>query len=375
MANRETLLTIFRASPDVYSYYVRSVNVVQMYQSDPRGFAAVFFSMIPEMDSKTLRVIAYQFWIVGINIGHIFENCELICQLNILERIKDLTPETVMVMMKYKFPAYPRGDLFFWQSLPLSPDLEYLNFILDLCIHLKIDLNHVNSNGQTLLEYSVSISSLPLVQKILMHRANPNQGHVLELAISLYEDNSIQHQIIRQLISYGVTISPLQVYSPALATLFQTTNMLEPIYSDGKESYFALDSIEDLSIIAEVFPEIIQNSGFQRQLGKTSLTAFTRAIKNEKSKTVMSRGQILRWPYYINETAHENSICVPEEDSRVSVDPPPDPFQVNDRIYSLSRSPEPEVIIRPVSPGPTGGGNPPPTPYSTNLNVFPLSAF
>jgi hypothetical protein len=350
---------LFSLPPEGFRYlYCQIFNI---YQQNPDVFMNTFFDKLPTMNPKTVRIICYQLYINGITLD----------QVKIpLPELNEFPLETIMVILKYKFPPFPNGDIFFLSFL----DKDYLNFILDVCIHLEINLNHINkSTDSTCLHTAIRSGSLPVVQKLLSHRVNPNTKSTtgisplfsaiesLELSDTSYE---ISLEIIRQLRRYGAKIDNIikeqiksSSYKNQVNKALSSGSRLRPEYSLLQTLYFSLDDIEDMALLAELDPSIIEDPSLKL------------AIEKERSKTIFVGNNMLTWPYYIDDS---DLSCYLETDRRVIADSPPN----SDEVYrlALENLPDktPSVILN--LPTETPAGRLAPTIYEEHTVNFPLSS-
>ena len=216
------LSDLFKLQFDAYrDIYKQLPNI---YRSNPSLFADIFFDMLPKIDPKIVRVICYQLFTEGITMDQVYKHRTINKQPEFLSALNTFPLETLMTILKYRFPAYHDGDIFFLSSLPhysivmetpVVTNLDWLDFILNICTHLHIDLNlNNNSTQETCLIWAIKYGSLSLTQTLLYHRLDPNHKSIkgqspLSVAIELLTfpdavgNYPIYLNMIRHLRRYG----------------------------------------------------------------------------------------------------------------------------------------------------------------------------
>jgi hypothetical protein len=300
------LENLFKLGPEAYRLIYQQIT--NIYQSDPTSFANVFFDQISEMDPKVVRIICAQLWLNGISMDQVYAARSNSKPL-FLSYLDTFPLESMATLLKYKFPSIIEGDLFLINSL--EREGEWLDYILDVCIFLQIDLNHINqSTGETCLHQAIRNGSLSLVQKLLRHGVDPNRKSYtgespLLLSIRSFDfvDIPICLNIIRSLRRYGANIDDesryaiqLSAYNSKINRELINASRVKPDYAFQNKSYFSLDRIEDLILLAELDPNI------QAQIPNP---VIKKAIQLEKDRTVMSNVGLLTWPYFIADTSAE----------------------------------------------------------------------
>ncbi|CAN5756790.1 hypothetical protein BH23THE1_BH23THE1_33900 [soil metagenome] len=369
--DKSTLVNLFNLSPEAYRNVFHKIS--DIYRQDPATFINVFFDQLPNMNPKTVRIICYQLYTNGINLDQPKAG-KLVRRTNLdridsipkfLDRLDEFPLETIMTLLKYRFPAYPNGDIFFLASLnqfkispsfnPYPSNLNWLNYTLDLCIHRQINLNHINkSTGSTCLHTAVRLGSLCLVQTLLTHRVDPNTKSIKGVtplfaaieSLSLPEASQNYKtylNMIRHLCRYGAIVDnvikeqiKLSPYSQQINREISSGTTMKPHYSSTHSFYFSLDPIEDLVLIAEIDPSIIDDANFPPVTSE-----FLNSIQKKRAKTMYLENSIIGWPYYIDDTAAvNNQHCYLHTDSRVSASSPPN----SDEVYKLALRSLPDII-------------------------------
>jgi hypothetical protein len=401
------LVSLFRLPPEAYRIMFHQIPTI--YQSDPINFANVFFDNLPIMDPKTVRIICYQLYSVNITLDKVYEE-RTNNTPSFLSELDKFPLETIMTLLKYRFPAYPNGDIFFFSSLerqpsityiPFSSNLDWLNYILDVCIHQQINLNHINkSTGSTCLHTAIRLGLLSLVQKLLAHKVDPNYksdkgttplfAAIESLGLPASElTYQVSLNIIRHLRRYGATVdnvSKIQIqlsnYESKINQELINGSQMIPEYSSDHDFYFSLDPTEDLSLLAELDPSIIDDANFQKKINK-GLPAFKEAIQRKRTKTIITNGEVITWPYYINDTLLvNNQHCYLSIDQRATTALPPD----SDEVYRLALKNLPDIGTPTIIDFPTetpaamvgevfgSFRGTPPTEYIESPPTFPLTS-
>lgn len=277
---------------------------------DPKE-VRLFFQQHPEFDFKSM-------------------NLEFLSELN------EFPLETLLVLLKSGFPPIIDGDLFFLKSL--NEFDTPLDFILDLCNRLHVNLNHINrSTGETILQEAIRNNNLSLVQKILSHRVDPNFGEIapINLAWSLYQETQSSNYllIIRHLYRYGAEVIYADVPEKFQKELDAGSKIPPIYYTSG--SYLNLDQVEDLSLVLLQNPALISDL----QMPGVNLQALENSLKYQRARVEKSSdGKLCTWPLYINDTLDMDLVCPPEKDDRPSAASPPD-FR---EVYRRALEPLPE---------------------------------
>lgn len=391
--DKSQLIKLFDLPPEGFRNIYRQISTI--YQNSPVNFASAFFDKLPTMNPKSVRIICYQLYLSGIGMDKVY------LQYNrspkFLKKLDKFPLETMMVLLKYLFPANPKGDLFFLHSLtknieagetpgPYPSNLDWLDFTLDVCLHQEINLNHLNqSTGSTCLHSAIRMSSLPVVQLLLSHRVNPNiksnQGtSPLFSAIESLElpeiDVKISVEIIRQLRRYGANIDnmiteqiKMSSYRDQVNRALSIGELMKPEFAALNNFYFSLDPTEDLILIAVLDPSVIEDANFP-----PTPPSFRNAIKIERDKTIFVNNIMWGWPYYINDTSLSNDQqCYLEIDKRVTSSSPPDSIQVYRQALDNIPDYQPRVIIDLTTETPSDN-TVPPTEFSELIPTFPLSS-
>lgn len=342
-------MTLFLAQPEEYRYLSSEIN--STYQSDPEGFARTFFDLLPQINPKVVRLIGYQLYTKGVDFGQLYKLRDIEEKPRFLFDLASFPLESMIVLLKYQFPQVIDGDLFFLTSLdqirmgsPFS-NLDWLDFYLDLCQHLGVNINHINrSTGGTILHYFIEAGWLPGVELLLCHRAVPTlidrKGRTpLRLAIDSIDPARyrVYLQIIRQLSRYGarpreedrraIESSPYQI---KINQEIQIGASLNPDHCKSYRDYFALDQVEDLGLIVEVEPEIIQDEKFRQLVPGTNFEALTKSVEQIQDETIQVDKVIVSWPYYINTS--KKIFCQVEEEEEATAASPPS----SRKVYELA---------------------------------------
>lgn len=214
-------------------------EVYALYKRDPYDFANTFFDILDEMDPKSVRVVCAELWLQGISMQDVFDYYT--GDLGFLERLDQIPPESIIMLLKYQFPEVVDGDLFIVPSLDRPLDNGWLDLVLDY-----IDqIDHVNwSSGETCLHYAVRNSNLALATKLLAHHANPNalydKGETpMEMLLGHFADTPEQLYMVRLLRRYGARVDG-QVSDKIRRELY-SADKIEPYYADRGEEYYSLD--------------------------------------------------------------------------------------------------------------------------------------
>ena len=310
---------MFSLSPENLRTIYKDIG--NIYRQDPISFRNEFIDNVESMNPKTLRIICYQLYVEGINLK-LFD-----------KKVGKVSNETAMVLLKYGF------------DLNLM-EVEDLSFLLDVCNHLKIDLNH------NYLHEAIRLNDLPRVQTLLMHHVNPNVKSIEGIlplfsaieSLELEEINLLVNlQIIKQLRRYGALIDNViieQIKNTSYPDkLKQALNVeLKPIYSDPRTFYFSLDLVEDLVLLAQLDPNIIDDAYFPQ-----TVPSFRDAINMKRNETIFVKDLALGWPYYISDTMiSKNQECYYVEDTRPTADSPPNS---NEAIENVPVKLTPNTIL------------------------------
>lgn len=332
-------MTFFLAQPEEYRYLSSEINTA--YQSDPEAFARSFFDLLPRINPKVLRLIGYQLYIKGIDFEQLYKLRDTDEKPKFLFNLETFPLESMIVLLKYQFPQIIDGDLFFLTSLdqvglgsPLS-NLDWLDFYLDLCQHVGVNINHINrSTGGTLLHHFTESGWLPGVELLLCHRAVPTlldkKGRTpLRVAIESIEPTRYRDylQIIRQLSRYQARPREedrkLIDSSPYRIKINQEIRIgasLSPDYCKSYRNYFILDQVEDLGLIVKLDPKIIQDKKFRQLIPETNFEALSKSIEQIRDETIQVDKVIVSWPYYINTS--KEIFCQIEEEEATASSPP-----------------------------------------------------
>jgi hypothetical protein len=323
--NNNDLVKIFSLSPEGFRHIFKEIS--NMYRKDRIVFATTFFAQLPSMNPKSVRIICYQLYTVGITMNNLYNKLP-----TFLSQLSSFPLETMLVLLKYKFPPYPNGDLFFLPSLDsgnlgytssvYGNSLQWLDFTLDVCLQQQINLNYINkSTGSTCLHIAVRSGDLSTVGLLLKHRVNPNTKSLqgispLFSAIELLEtDYKVYLKIIRILKQYGSMVDNVikeqirvSSYRDQVNRVLSSAETLRPEFSPLDTTYFSLDQIEDLTLMAELDPNIIDDANFP-----DSSLSFKNAIVKQRTQTLFVDNIMLEWPYYICEE-YKPVICSLEPD-------------------------------------------------------------
>ena len=180
----------------------------------------------------------------------------------ILANLHEFPQETLMVWLKYGLEQIRNGDVFFLQSLdkPIGP---WLDFTLSLCKNI----NHVNiSTGETILHTAVRWNNLPLVMKILSHRADVDVINTKgKRPIDLTTEDDVKFQLER--------------YS-------KDGNGYAKFYFTYGSGYFELDEIEEVAIRLVTWPSYLDEAN----------------ASDEIRRAVSIYNKLQGWPMYIDAT-------------------------------------------------------------------------
>lgn len=317
-------------------------KIFDLYTSDPTAFADTFFDLLPEINPKIVRILLYELYTHGISADKLYAQRSLLSLPNFLFTLDTFPSETLLVIMKYGFPAFPDENIFFYWSLKKYG--KWLDFALDISNHLNINLNSLNDeSGFTILHEAVSYGYLPLINQILRYRVDPNVTSTkgitpLMLAASLlsYPDASVNYpvylEIIKQLIRYGampektfndlVQISP---YREKIHSAILAGKDLFPEYAVSNELLMSRDLIEDLVLAAQMNPNLLYDAKFQSSIPGTNMTILKESLERERKEVAIASGQILSWPYFINSSSPPGQYCPISVDDRITAESPPDP--------------------------------------------------
>lgn len=363
-----------------------------IYNENPVAFADVFFDVLPQMDPKSVRVICYELFSHGISMDQVYAQRSNSQPAPFLSSLDTFSLESMMTLLKYGFPAYPHGDIFFLSSLPkyyiildsaLPTRLDWLSFLLDVCTHLGIDLNVNNaSTGETCLIWAIKYGSFSLVLDLLYHRVDPNRVSLegqspLSVALDLFNFPDIDTtyktylNIIRQLRVYGAVVDETikqalvqNSYRPQIEHALYLGSSLEPIYSSGRPVYFSCDQIEDLAVLAELDPTLVQNE-----------KVYQSAVDKQRDKTISTNLGLMSWPYFISELI--DSKCDLTVDYRPVAESPPNPDIVYrtalETLKDVADGQTPEIIDLPTET-PAALQGVAPTEYGISVPVLPLAS-
>lgn len=396
--NKSELVKFFSLQPEAFrNIYDQITNI---YQNNPIDFANTFLDQLAQINPKTVRIICYQLYIAGITLDKIYLQYTNGTP-KFLSKLDKFPLETMMVLLKYKFPAYPNGNLFFLSSLdsaniegegtsPYPTDLYWLDFVLNVCIHQEINLNHINrSTGSTCLHSAIRMGFLPIVQLVLSHRVNPNTKSIQGISPLFSAIESLELpgaeityqayiEIIRQLRMYGATIDDAikeqiknSSYKNQVNKALSSGKILTLKFSSLNTFYFSLDPIEDLVLIAELDPLVMNDVNFP-----ITPSSFKEAIMQKRDKTIFVNNVMWDWPYYMNDTMLiNNQQCYLNPDKRVSASSPPNSQQVYRQVLENIPEINPYVIVDLPTQTPAGTDNTAvPTEYGTLIPTFPLSS-
>lgn len=368
--NSDKYSLIFSTPPQEYRYVYN--QFIDLYRLNPSRFAEAFFDQISEMNPKTVRLIAYQLHTAGIDMGTLYKSRTSEERPDFLYALDAFPLESLLVLLKYNFPSVIAGDLFFRPSLESPSNLDWLNFLLNLSLYSGVNINILNqSTGETLLHEQVRKGSLPVVQTLLAYRANPNiasrKGETpfraaLEAlnfadAVTTYPQSL---NLIRQLSRYGARpkeedrrIMKQSIYSPKIDQAMIAGATMEPHYADPSRPYFSLDTIEDLSLISEVNPEVIWDANFKELAPQVNPVLLEESIERVRDQTVETNKGVMGWPYYID--ASQKIVCPTEYDDRPTAESPPGPTEVY--RLALRNLPDgkpatPRSLVVPMGPPP-----------------------
>jgi len=321
-------------------FYTRSKEVAERFQKDPTKFADTFFANLAEIDPKIVRMIAYQLYINGINLGDLYKKRSTPAPPKFLSSLNTFPSETLLVILKYGFPTVISGNLFLRWSLSAGNNGEWLDFALDLALQMDIELNLVNEEtGRTILHEAVENAYLPLIAQLLSHRLDPNirsnEGKTaLDIALSLFDfpDVFMNYQnyleIVKQLVRYKAEPSQdLEREGPYQTEIERAIRAAEKIpadYCKGVELLNFLDQVEDYALIVETDPMILTSPGYQKRIRGTNMAALLESI--EAKRKSVQKG--LTWPHYIDTSIRRKRICPLPTDKRIKAASPPSPQEV-----------------------------------------------
>lgn len=354
MSLSETLEKIFKFRPEIYGTVYK--QIFNIYQTNPSAFADVFFDIISDIDPKVVRIICAQLWLNGINLNEVYAaRTRNASEKPLFLSFLDKFPlETITILLKYGFPSIINGDLFFLSSLDRNSG-DWLNYLLDVCIFERIDLNHINqSTGETCLHQAIRQGSLSLVQNLLRHRVDPNRKSdsgesPLLVAVRSFQfvdtfyTYPINLNIIRWLRRYGASIDE-QVQNEVQSSNYNSkinqelvnASRINPEYDVQNKYYFSLDRIEDFILLAEIDPYVEQ---------QISNPILREAIQMQKDRTISSNLGLISWPYFINDAAiGQKQQCYLSLDLRATVAPLPD----SELLYDLVLRDIPDISDTPI---------------------------
>jgi len=340
------LNSIFSYPFNIYKYVYN--KLIGLYNLNSSLFSDVFFNNISNMDPKTLRMIAYQLFLSGITMETLYNNRTNKAIPDFLYKLEDFPSESLLVILKYKFPPFSDGNIFLKGSLD-TPG-KWLDFALDICRHLNIDINERNSEyGRTLLHDAVSYKSHSTILTLLCHGANPNvvdiDGYTpLNYALGYLNDTEIiptigvSFNIIKQLRRYGAKIDPASKnyiqqsnYRSELENLLYSGEKLQAYYCDLHEHVFSLDSLEDINLIMQVDSNIRDSNEIQNEFPNINLNMLNNSLENQNKETIKNKdNKVLSWPYYINDTETQTTICSIIDDTITTESPPG-----SDEVYAI----------------------------------------
>jgi hypothetical protein len=342
---------LFSITPREYRFYVNQIT--KEYKSSPSNFSKIFFNRLPSIDPKLVRLISYQLWTIDVSMKQLIDQQSPPIFLSELDKLSE---ESLLILLKYEFPLLINGFYFFTPSLSNSG--HWLNSLLNVLNHLRLDLNIIQKNGKTLLHEAVESGNLSLVQKLLSHRVQPNPvdsngktpiGSLVQ-TLNFSDAASYPHvyfKILKHLVSYGSksNIHDLDLiensrFKVQIQQNIQTGSQMNPYYYSTRSELFSLDKIEDLALIAEVNPNLINDLNFVDQLSSTNLDLLDLSIKNVRNEVLPvilnNKLKIISWPYYIDSTPEK---CSPPADDRPTAESPPS-FEI---VYDLALQNLPDV--------------------------------
>jgi hypothetical protein len=332
---------------------------------------------VADINPALLRLIAYQLYTNGVDMKSLYKaSRETIPAF--LYQLEKFPLTNLLILLKYNLPSMIDGNLFFTYSMdkvntesaPPS-NLNWFDFCLSICQLLRIDLNQLNgSSNTTALSIAVTKGDLYATQTLLKHRADPNITNAdgttpLQFAVHMLNTISASRKqylhIIRELCRYGARVNKnadtLIDKSEMSATIEQfvlSGKNMQPAYHQLNRVYFKLDQLEDLSAIAKVNPELINDGQYLDEVGEVNLKQLQYALKVSESQTKLTDKYILTWPYYIDQTVL--LTCPVEPDDRPVVDPPPGPQQVYEaalaNLPDLPKAPQQQEPLFLVEPTP-----------------------
>lgn len=262
---------------------------------NPSDFAWNFFDIIAEMDPETVHFIGADLWSHQISFNHVFEQYK-----GELSKVPLLT---LFYLLRYGFPAYPNGHIFFWNFQD-----EDLDKYLELATYFKINLNQPDLSNLSLLHHFVINLEVHKVAKILAWGADPAtesaNGTALGIAIGL-PPSPEKYQIVRQLARWGSPIFDSTrdfIFSlpdaDKINRNIQTGQLLKPFYNQPNVEYF--------NSVVNGLSEEIRNKEIKDFL-KFAYDKFTEKEKNKVIKA--ANGTILEWPFYMDETKLQIGFC------------------------------------------------------------------
>lgn len=336
---------LFKLRPEDYRLIYQQIT--NIYRSDPTSFANIFFDQVSKIDPKVVRIICSQLWLNGISMNQVYAARSNGKPL-FLSHLDAFPLESMTTLLKYKFPSIIEGDLFLINSL--ERDGEWLDYILDVCVLLQIDLNHVNqSTGETCLHQAIRNGSLSLVQKLLRHHVDPNRKSRTGESPLLLTIRSLDFvdtvmtlpvylNIIRLLRRYGADIDDVtrdaiqqSIYNLKINKELINASRVKPDYASQNKVYFSLDRIEDLILLAELDPNI------QAQIPNPIIKE---AIQLEKDRAIMTNLGLLTWPHYIADTSTEQKHqCHLSTNLRATAASPPSPELVYEQSPDIADIP------------------------------------
>lgn len=322
-------MNLFLAQPEDYRYVYP--EIMTSYQSNPQLFAQTFFDLLPKLDPKVVRLIGYELYTAGVDFEQLYRARGTDQKAQFLFDLASFPFESMIVLLKYRFPQIIDGDLFFLTSI----DQLDLDFYLDLARHVGVDINHTNrSTGGNILHYFVEAGRLPQVELLLCHRVVSTlvdkKGQTpLRIAIDSMDPTNYRHylQIVRQLARYGarprdvdrktIESSPYRI---KINQAIQIGATMTPHYCKDHRSYFSLDQVEDLSLIAEVNPEVLNDENFKEMAPGTNFSVLADGIEEARDNVTQADQVIVSWPYYIDTS--QDPICEPIEVEATAASPP-----------------------------------------------------
>lgn len=341
-------MSLFLAQPEDFRHiYPR---ILEEYQSNPEEFATNFFDLLPQIDPKLVRLIGYQLYTHQVDLGQLYKLRPNPEKPKFLFNLADFPFESMIVLLKYGFPKVIDGDLLLTTSLDRVTAGRWFEFYLKLGFNLNLIQR---SSGDALLHHFARAGRVPQVELLLCHGALPsllNQKGETPLRLAIDHRPSDYLQVIRQLARYGARPreEDRKVIDHKITQAIQIGAAMTPHYCSDDQMYFSLDQVEDLSLIAEVNPELLQDQKFQQLIPGTNFELLAAGIRAVRDRTIQIQKVIVGWPYYIDSS--QQILCPGLEENEVTAASPPNVRKVYElalRDLRDNHGEEPKPIVSP----------------------------